>query len=80
VDEQGAYLFKPATRELKRINGAGQLIWSLCDGTRDHAEIVEILARSNNSVNAERLEGDARAFLSGLAEHGFLILASQERG
>ena len=57
---------------MHQLNLVGGTIWTLCDGSRSEAEIVDALAHDFAADRAE-ISGDVQAFLADLEERRWLI-------
>lgn len=70
-----AVIVQPDKGEVKVLNEVGARIWSLADGTRSLAEIVDVL---HAEFLAERslVERDALAFVGDLVDRGIFLLSN----
>lgn len=56
---------------MHQLNLVGGRIWTLCDGSRDEAQISEELAREFDAER-EEIAGDVALFVADLLERGWL--------
>jgi pyrroloquinoline quinone biosynthesis protein D len=57
---------------MHQLNLVGGRIWTLCDGSRDEAQIVVELAQEFDAAHDE-IAGDVADFVADLIERGWLI-------
>lgn len=67
-------LLHPARNIIIHSNQGGALIWSLCDGQRSVAEIVDILGAAYPE-SADDIAVDAPQTIQELLSHGALVAA-----
>jgi hypothetical protein len=73
-DGDGALLFDPPTRQVKVVNATGLVIWRLCDGSRDAAQIVSEVCAVFEDATPEAVSADVTSFLEPMVASGFLVL------
>jgi Coenzyme PQQ synthesis protein D (PqqD) len=71
VGDEGGFVVLPARSEVKVLNPAGALIFSLLDGGHSPEQIRDAVAREFD-VPADQAMLDVEAFLRDLADHGML--------
>ncbi|NOY14145.1 MAG: pyrroloquinoline quinone biosynthesis peptide chaperone PqqD [Deltaproteobacteria bacterium] len=57
---------------MHQLNLLGGMIWSLCDGSRTEAQVVDVLLREFD-VEREVLAADVAEFIQELLQRGWLI-------
>jgi len=74
-EEEGeALLFNPDSGAIKVLNSTGNIIWKLCDGSRDESQIVEELIKNFPEIKRENLEKDLGEFLKQVKENSLVSL------
>ena len=74
-EEEGeALLFNPDSGAIKVLNSTGNIIWKLCDGSRDKDQIVEELVKAFPEIKRENLEKDLAEFLKQVEENSLVSL------
>ncbi|MCX5751251.1 MAG: PqqD family protein [Candidatus Saganbacteria bacterium] len=63
-EEDEALIFNPDNGGIKILNATGNLIWKLCDGTRDKEQIIRELMQAFPDVNKKVLKQDLDEFLA----------------
>lgn len=64
---------------VKLLNDSGQLIWSLCDGTRTLNDILAVLKNHFSDVDSSTLGYDFERFIHELVSQGFLQILSNKK-
>ncbi len=54
------------------LNAVGTAVWHLLDGSRDLADIVEIIAERFDDIDPDRITADVAALLERLAGEGLV--------
>ncbi|TRZ95965.1 PqqD family protein [bacterium] len=67
-----AFLFNPASNNIKVLNNTGAFIWKLCDGKHSRDDIVNALTEEFNVPSQEEAEKDLAKFLETLQNGGFI--------
>jgi hypothetical protein len=75
-EPERAILVKQGTA--KALNAVGQLIWTLCDGTRVRQDILHVLKTRFGHVDESLLARDLDDFLDDLVSQRFLWLSSDK--
>jgi coenzyme PQQ synthesis protein D (PqqD) len=75
VGEEGGFVVLPARSEVKVLNPAGALIFSLLDGGHSPEQIRDAVAREFD-VTPDQAMSDVVEFLRDLADHGMLEVTS----
>ena len=71
VGDEGGFVVLPTRSEVKVLNPAAALIFSLLDGVHSPEQIRDAVAREFD-VPADQAMGDVEAFLRDLEHHGML--------
>lgn len=71
-EEDDAILFNPDTTDMLVINSTGCLVWSLCDGRRTKAQILEAITAAYE-VAPQTASQDLGSFLEDLKKRNFII-------
>ena len=74
LDHVTAILVKRGPAKL--LNATGQLIWTLCDGTRTRQDILQELEAHFKDIEESELACDLDEFVNDLTAHRFLWIAS----
>ncbi|HOF04954.1 MAG TPA: PqqD family protein [Syntrophales bacterium] len=72
-EEEGAFLFDPATGNLKYLNAGGVNIYELCDGRKTVGEIIAFLTACYPEVAGGQIAADTESFCAELVAMNFLI-------
>ncbi|MDR7531981.1 MAG: PqqD family protein [Armatimonadota bacterium] len=72
-DGEGAVLLNLESGAYYGVNEVGAVIWSLLDGTRTLAEVVDELRGRLQDV-PDALDADVQAFLSDLQQRNLIVL------
>jgi len=64
-------LFHRETRDKKKINGIGAVLWILCDGNHSHEDMVAYIKKMCFDV-PETVENEVYSFIQILEKIGFL--------
>jgi hypothetical protein len=75
VGDEGGFVVLPARSEVKVLNPAGALIFSLLDGGHSPEQIRDVVAREFE-VTPDQAMSDVLEFLRDLAAHGMLEVTS----
>jgi hypothetical protein len=73
-EEDVAFLFDPATGDLKFANATATTIISMLNAKKTVASIVDRLCRQYPDVSAAQIEKDLEALIAGLADCGFIVV------
>lgn len=72
-EDDGAFLFDPATGNLKYMNRSGKETFLLLSDQNDFNQVINYMLGLFPDVNRRRLEKDLETFLKELEENGFLF-------
>jgi hypothetical protein len=71
-------VYDATTRTLHHLNASATIFWSLCDGARTVAEIVEIIA-AHTDREPVSLEPDAQELIARLTDASLLVADAPDR-
>jgi hypothetical protein len=71
-EADGGLLFNPDTNQIRVINATGLLIWKLCDGEHDLAEMTEALEEAFEGASTDQAREDVRTYIEDMKNTGFI--------
>lgn len=71
-EADGGLLFNPDTNQIRVINATGLLIWKLCDGEHDLAELTEALEEAFEGASTDQALKDVQAYIEDMNNTGFI--------
>lgn len=71
-EADGGLLFNPDTNQIRVVNATGLMIWKLCDGTHDLADMSQALEEAFEGATADQAMKDVRSYIEGMMGAGFL--------
>jgi len=77
-EEDGAFLFDPATGNLKYMNRSGREAFSMLGNRQDANQVIDGLLGLFPDVDRHRIANDLEAFLLELEENGFIFGLNRE--
>jgi coenzyme PQQ synthesis protein D (PqqD) len=77
-EEDGAFLFDPATGNLKYMNRSGKETFLSLNDQQDLNQVINHMLGLFPDVNRSRIEKDLEPFIKELEENGFLFPLDRE--
>ena len=71
---QELFLYDAHDQELTVLNRSAIMIWSMCDGTHNLAQMLDVLSTIYPDADANVLRDDTLLCLKSLAEQGLIVL------
>lgn len=71
-EADGGLLFNPDTNQIRVVNATGLMIWKLCDGEHDLAEMSQALNHAFEGSTADQVVRDVQAYIEDMKGAGFI--------
>jgi hypothetical protein len=71
-EADGGLLFNPDTNQIRVVNATGLLIWKLCDGKHDLADMSRSLDEAFEGATADQAMKDVQAYIEDMKGAGFI--------
>ena len=73
---QELFIYDAHDQELTVLNRSAIMIWSLCDGTHNLTQMLDVLSTIYPTIDANVLRNDTLLCLTSLTEQGLIALQS----
>jgi hypothetical protein len=71
-EADGGLLFNPDTNQIRVINSTGLMIWKLCDGEHNLAEMSKALNEAFEGSTTDQAMKDVRTYIEDMKAAGFI--------
>jgi hypothetical protein len=71
-EADGGLLFNPDTNQIRVVNSTGLLIWKLCDGRHDLADMSKALEEAFEGADSDQARKDVRIYIEDMKNTGFI--------